>query len=158
VLLEALSGISVDIEHVGSTSVPGLAAKPIIDIDIVFKDAGEFGQIKAQLEQIGYYHNGDQGIPGREAFKRKQGVERDALLDRIRHHLYVCPVESEELHRHLAFRDHLRRNPGSCRQYEALKLAIAAEAGQDRKLYAEMKQVKAAAFIHACIERAKGNL
>ncbi|MEL7159615.1 MAG: GrpB family protein, partial [Bacteroidota bacterium] len=71
VLTAALAGTNHHIEHVGSTAVPGLAAKPIIDLDVVYYAPEAFGEIKDSLEQLGYYHNGDQGIPGREVFKRK---------------------------------------------------------------------------------------
>ena len=68
ILVDALSGLRIGIEHVGSTAIPGLAAKPIIDIDIVFNAPIDFGPVKERLAGLGYFHNGDQGIPGREAF------------------------------------------------------------------------------------------
>lgn len=150
-----LSGFIQSIEHVGSTSVPGLAAKPIIDIDVVFNRPEAFEVIKSKLEAIGYYHNGDQGIPGREVFKRQKTGEKQAVLDVIQHHLYVCPAGSEELQRHLTFRNFLLKHSAARREYAGLKMAIAAEAGQDRKLYAKLKEEKARAFIHSCLERAE---
>ena len=68
-LLSILSGQDVRVEHVGSTSVPGLAAKPIIDIDIVLKVGESFEAVKNALEANGYTHVGDLGINGREVFK-----------------------------------------------------------------------------------------
>lgn len=155
VLLEALSGVPVGIEHVGSTSVPGLAAKPIIDIDMVFKRREDFEEIKAKLETLGYFHNGDQGIPDREVFKRRKSGPQHDILDDIQHHLYVCAADSEELYKHLTFRNFLLNNAGARREYAGLKMAIAAEAGQDRKLYAKLKEEKARGFIHSCLERAE---
>ena len=87
ILSDALTGIPVSIEHIGSTAVPGLAAKPIIDIDIVLEDRNDFESIKERLAQIGYYHNGDQGIADREVFKRTGALTLHNVLDRIAHHL-----------------------------------------------------------------------
>lgn len=68
-LQSALAGSIEGIEHVGSTSVPGLAAKPIIDIDVVIGESQGFGPIIAKLEELGYLHEGDKGITGRESFR-----------------------------------------------------------------------------------------
>ncbi|MFT5848227.1 GrpB family protein [Psychroserpens sp.] len=81
--------IEYQIEHVGSTSVPKLASKSIIDIDIIYKDQAEFEQLKSGLIKIGYYHNGNQGIVERDVFKR-HGKQMNEILDTIKHHLYVC--------------------------------------------------------------------
>jgi len=75
VLQIPFAGLPVVIEHVGSTAVPGLAAKPIIDIDIVYSAEISFEEIKNRLVQLGYYHNGDQGITGREAFRRSPDTD-----------------------------------------------------------------------------------
>ena len=98
---EVIGSFAIAIEHVGSTSVEGLAAKPIIDIDVVVKS----DDIKRAIEglgSIGYVHEGNLGIEGREAFTY-EGKEHLQT-----HHLYVCPEDSPELKRHLAFRDYLR--------------------------------------------------
>ena len=63
-----LKGLACAIEHVGSTSVPGLAAKPILDVDVVIPNRQVFEQVRAKLEEIGYFHRGDLGVSGREAF------------------------------------------------------------------------------------------
>src|SRR5210317_917971 len=97
IISEALAGIPHRIEHVGSTAVPGLAAKPIIDIDIVYVIDGDFLKIGKCLYAIGYMHNGDEGIPSREAFKRVHTNTPSRILDSISHHLYVCPADSAEL-------------------------------------------------------------
>lgn len=146
-LNEALINLDVSIEHVGSTSVPGLAAKPIIDIDVIFRDNTTFDEIKMRLEKAGYYHNGNQGIPGREVFKRKENELKNEVLDSIVHHLYVCPSDSEEFKKHLLFRDYLIAHEEARVQYQLLKYQIAMEANQDKKKYAELKEVRAAGFI-----------
>lgn len=145
-LLKALPP-EVHIEHVGSTSVPGLAAKPIIDLDMVyFPGEIAFSLIKTALENIRYEHRGNQGIPGREVFRRAAGGFHP-VLDHISHHLYVCPAESPELLNHLQFRDYLRSHPEACQEYAALKYALANEAGQDRKRYALLKEERAKTFF-----------
>jgi GrpB-like predicted nucleotidyltransferase (UPF0157 family) len=154
-LHEALIYIRVSIEHVGSTSVPQLAAKPIIDIDIVYGKDVAFEDIKTGLEKIGYYHNGNQGIPNREVFKRYETPYIYGVLDTIAHHLYVCPIDSEELQKHILFRDYLRTHEDARVQYQNLKYAIAQEANQDKKKYAEVKEIKASKFINEVIEKAR---
>lgn len=153
ILLDALANISVTIEHVGSTAVPGLAAKPMIDIDIVFNNENDFDKIKNVLEQIGYYHNGNQGITDREVFKRSPS-EHNEVLDAIAHHLYVCPIYSKELKRHLLFRNYLRLHAADRNEYQQLKQQLAEEANEDRKRYAHLKEEKAKAFIEGILAKA----
>ena len=145
------------IEHVGSTSVEGLAAKPIIDIDVVYTLQVSFEEIKHSLSKLGYFHNGDQGIPTREAFKRERAIPEHPVLDRISHHLYVCREDSPELARHLAFRNQLRRSEKTRLEYEEIKRALADETGQDRERYAELKEDRARAFILNAIEEYRSN-
>jgi GrpB-like predicted nucleotidyltransferase (UPF0157 family) len=147
VLQETLSSLSISIEHVGSTAVPDLDAKPIIDIDIVMH-ASAFEAIKTRLEAIGYYHNGNQGIEGREVFKRQKVDLQHPTLDFIKHHLYVCAQDSVELRRHLTFRDYLRTHTEARLAYQRLKYEIAEEAQHDQKQYAYLKEVKAKSFIN----------
>lgn len=113
-LRAALGDLALRIEHVGSTSVEGLSAKPIIDIDVVIDEA-DFDAAAAALAGIGYEHQGDLGIAGREAF-RYEGKEH--LRE---HHLYVCPEDSPELKRHLAFRDYLRAHGDAVKEYGRIK-------------------------------------
>ena len=114
-LMAVLDGLVLSVEHVGSTSVPGLAAKPIIDIDVIIEDTDCFEKVKTALETIGYQHEGDLGIPGREAFKY-HGKEHLR-----KHHLYVCAKDSDELKRHLSFRDYLRTHPEAVKEYGRIK-------------------------------------
>jgi GrpB-like predicted nucleotidyltransferase (UPF0157 family) len=151
----AMAALDVSIEHVGSTAVPQLAAKPIIDIDIVYKKKDTFEAIKERLERIGYYHNGDQGIAGREVFKRAGASGKHEALDGILHHLYVCEKNSEELKRHLLFRDYLIANEAARKEYEEIKYKIAAQSNQDKKRYAALKELEAATFINSVIEKAR---
>ena len=118
-LRAALGELALSIEHVGSTSVPGLAAKPIIDIDVVIEDESKLQAVIGALAKIGYQYEGNLGIPGREAF----GYEGKTHL--MEHHLYVCPKDSPELRRHLSFRDYLRGHPEAVLEYSRIKAEAA---------------------------------
>ena len=118
-LAPALAGIAVAIEHVGSTAVPGLAAKPVIDIDVVVADAAAIPGAIRRLAELGYTHLGDLGVRDREAFRRPPGTER--------HNLYVCIAGGEGLRNHLALRDHLLGDPDAVRAYGDLKRGLARE-------------------------------
>jgi GrpB-like predicted nucleotidyltransferase (UPF0157 family) len=155
VINEALLNMDVSIEHVGSTSVPMLAAKPIIDIDVIYGSNVDLEQIKKRLEEIGYFYNGNQRIQEREVFKRHQLIHKHKVLDSIKHHLYVCPTHSKALSHHLLFRNFLIGNKKTRREYQQIKFKIAQEANQDQKRYAQLKEIKAKDFIDLIIERAK---
>ena len=114
-LSEALGELALSIEHVGSTSVQGLSAKPIIDIDVVINDTSLLNDVIASLQSIGYKHEGDLGIPGREAFKY------DGKEHLMKHHLYVCAKDSMELKRHISFRDYLKSHPEAISEYSRTK-------------------------------------
>ena len=114
-LTGALGQLALRIEHVGSTSVQGLSAKPIIDIDVVIKDYTLLGEVVCALEKIGYRHEGNLGIFGREAFKY------DGKEHLRKHHLYVCPEDSPELKRHITFREYLQTHPDAMREYSRIK-------------------------------------
>ena len=114
---EALVEVSiVSIEHVGSTSVPGLWAKPIIDIDIVV-DGEHFQDAVSALASYGYTSRGDLGIEGRWAFEATNAAHKT--------NTYVVRVDSLALKNHLAVRDVLRRNPELRDEYSAVKRDLA---------------------------------
>ena len=112
---DAVGDLILGIEHVGSTSVEGMAAKPCIDLDVIIPDYSVFDTVVSRLNAIGYIHEGDLGIRDREAFKY---ADKPHLQT---HHLYVCPQTSAELHRHITFRDFLRSHPDAVHQYSAVK-------------------------------------
>lgn len=150
----ALEAVTCTIEHVGSTAVPELDAKPIIDLDIIYTNEEEFLSIKTALEQLGYFHNGNQGIEDREAFKRN-GKQFHTILDTIPHHLYVCPAHSKALERHLLSRNYLRKHAWARIKYQQMKYEIAERAGQDRKKYAALKELTVNDFIDTIIAEEK---
>lgn len=129
----ALDDTALRIEHVGSTSVEGLASKPIIDIDVVIQDYSVFDDIVGRLLNIGYHHEGNLGIPGREAFAY------EGKYNLQEHHLYVCPQNSLELKRHIAFRDYLRSNPEAVREYSRIKIQGASLYPNDIEMYIQHK-------------------
>ena len=122
--------IALAIEHVGSTAVPGLPAKPVIDLDVVVP-RGAMSEGIGRLARLGYAPRGDLGIPDREAFRPPPGPPR--------HHLYLCPADSRALANHLAVRDHLRRHEDDARAYGRLKLRLAERHAEDVDAYVEGK-------------------
>lgn len=111
----ALAGLALRVEHVGSTSVPGLWAKPILDIDVVLPSMDDLPEAVRRLAALGYRHKGDLGIPTRESFAYEGEV------DFMAQHFYVCPADSPELRRHLALRDYLRAHPDARDEYGRVK-------------------------------------
>ena len=141
-VLAALGDLVIMVEHVGSTAVLGLAAKPIIDLDVVVPSSAEIQKAIACLAELGYIHQGDLGIPGREAFIWPAGKPR--------HHLYVCAEGSEELRRHRLFCDYLLAHPDDARSYGELKKAAALRFTDDRAAYTDAKTQ----FVEAILQRA----
>jgi GrpB-like predicted nucleotidyltransferase (UPF0157 family) len=121
-----LWAMPVAIEHVGSTAVQGLPAKPIIDLDVIVAREDVVRALE-RLATLGYVHQGDLGLPGRESLRWPSGEER--------HHLYVCTADTPALRDHIVFRDHLRAHPDVARAYGALKRALVAQGTPDREAY-----------------------
>ena len=130
-LSAALGAFALRIEHVGSTAVPGLAAKPIIDVDVVIASRDHLPRVIERVADIGYVHRGDLGIAGREAFSAPAGA--------VAQHVYVCAEGAEPLRAHLAFRDYLRANADARQRYAALKRGLAAQCVGDREAYVNGK-------------------
>lgn len=143
-LREALRDVpAARVEHVGSTSVPGLAAKPVLDIDVIVP-AEDVPAAVAALESIGYAHRGDLGVEGREAF---HAPDEDP-----RRHVYVCTEGTLNVRNHLAVRDVLRRREDLRDEYAAVKLALAADPDMNIDTYLAgkspvLQQVLAAADL-----------
>ena len=133
----------VAVEHVGSTSVAGLAAKPIIDLNVIVPTRADLPEAIARLASLGYVHEGDKGVTGREAFLWPPGTAR--------HHLYACAEDNAEHRRHIAFRDYLRSHPDVAKEYEALKRDLAVRFRTDRLLYNEGKTD----FVEAVLKKAR---
>ena len=145
---QALGTALVGIEHVGSTSVPGLASKPIIDI-VVSVTSLEAGTARVPaLAALGYDCRGENGIPGR-LFFRKGLVEFKRT-----HHLHLVEAGHEQWASMLLFRDYLRSHPGATRRYEELKRALAEKFRDNRAAYTKGK----ADFVQAVLVKARNTL
>lgn len=118
------------LEHVGSTAVPGLAAKPILDLAAGRRPDVSGSAYVPALEAAGYRYRGEQGIPGRDFFRR--GTDRT-------HHLHLVEKDGTEWRRYLAFRDALRSDPTLLERYASLKRELAERFPRDRESYIEGK-------------------
>lgn len=132
----ALGELALCVEHVGSTAVPGLAAKPVIDLDVVVRPQ-DVQRAVQRLASLGYVHRGELGVPGRHAFTPPPGEAK--------HHLYLCAAGSRGLADHLRFRDHLRADPAAAARYASLKRGLAERHRDDPEGYQRGKR----AFIDA---------
>ncbi|WP_157873711.1 GrpB family protein [Kineococcus radiotolerans] len=126
-----VADVALSIEHVGSTAVPGLAAKPIIDVDVVVADEHASRAAVHALASGGWTPEGDLGIPGRQALQ--------ARPDLPYHHLYVVIDGSQPHLDHVLLREHLRCHPAAAAEYGALKKRIAPLLRTDRQAYLEAK-------------------
>jgi len=108
-----LSDIIVDIHHIGSTAIPGIKAKPVIDILVEVKDIEAVDRYNNKMEELGYEVMGEYGIPKRRFF-RKGGNNRT-------HHIHIFQVGNEEIERHINFKEYLIAHPDKAREYSKLK-------------------------------------
>jgi GrpB-like predicted nucleotidyltransferase (UPF0157 family) len=140
-LRAAVGDLGARVEHVGSTSVPGLAAKPVIDIDVVVPSSADVPEAIDRLRGLGYVYQGDKGIEGREAFLWPRGGPE--------HHLYVVVARNKPHADHIRFRDHLRERPEVASAYAVLKRELAERHGVDRLAYTEAKTAFITDALHA---------
>jgi GrpB-like predicted nucleotidyltransferase (UPF0157 family) len=124
--------VLVSIEHIGSTSVPGLAAKPIIDILVTATSLGEVERLTTAMERAGYAAKGEQGIPGRRYFRKGSNL-------RHTHHVHVYRHGDPRYQSEILFRDFLRSHRDRARAYQALKVELAARHRTDPAAYTEGK-------------------
>ena len=127
----AVSDLATSIEHVGSTSVEGLPAKPVIDMTVVVSAKAHLPLVIDRLARLGYQHRGDLGVSGREAFSSPSETPA--------HHLYTCIEGNLGLRNHLAVRDYLRKHQSVALAYGALKKRLAAQFPHDSDGYVEGK-------------------
>jgi GrpB-like predicted nucleotidyltransferase (UPF0157 family) len=138
----ACAGLELRLEHIGSTSIPGIAAKPVIDIL-----GGRPGNVAgsayvAAFKQLGYEHKGAYGIPGRNYFRK--GIPRT-------HHVHLVSWSSDLWRDHLLFRDYLRAHPEIAREYETIKRELAGMYLQDKEKYTDAK----GPFVRSIVRRAR---
>jgi GrpB-like predicted nucleotidyltransferase (UPF0157 family) len=140
-LVPVFDGSLVAVEHIGSTSVPGLCAKPIVDIAVGLLKLELTDKQIAAMEELGYEYLGEFGLPGRLYFRKG---------DPRTHHVHVVEHGGMHWERQLVFRDALRTDPEERRRYDAFKRRLAAE-GHSREAYTELKTP----FIRAVEARAR---
>jgi GrpB-like predicted nucleotidyltransferase (UPF0157 family) len=139
----ALGGLAKRIEHVGSTSIPGMKAKPIIDIAVAVEAFLALDGKISKLEGIGYEYVPKIEFPNRRFFRRGQWGAGT-------HHLHIYELNSNEWNNIILFRDYLRTHPDTAREYMNLKQMLAIETS-DRQTYTDFK----GPFIQSVIEKAK---
>ena len=130
---DALGGVAVRLDHVGSTAVPGLAAKPILDLQLSVAAIDAQDLYAPVLERLGYLFVFAPESPDFHLFARPPERPRS-------HHLHVCEAGSEHELRHLAVRDFLRAHDAEAARYAALKRELVAAHPQDRLAYIEGKE------------------
>ncbi|KHS78725.1 GrpB family protein [Pectobacterium carotovorum] len=132
VLLQITLGrVISQIHHIGSTSVPGLAAKPVIDILLEVVDLNELDELNAAMENAGYTARGENGIPNRRYFT-KGGDQRT-------HHVHAFAVGDTQIVTHVVFRDYLIKNKKAAERYAEIKYAAARESATDTHRYSALK-------------------
>lgn len=141
---EAVADLDATVEHVGSTAVPGLAAKPVIDIDVVVRSAADVPTAIERLRSLGYLYQGDKGVKGREAFMWPEGARP--------HHLYVVGAGNQPYLDHIDFRDYLLDHPEVATDYAALKRKLAEQHSNDRLGYTDAKDE----FVSGVLQMARG--
>lgn len=133
--LAVLGDITVAVEHVGSTAVPGLAAKPVIDLDVVVASGDHVETALGRLAALGYERAGRGGVvatvEGLAAPRWPHGERR--------HHLYVVVAGSRVHRERLAFRDYLRKHAEQAQHYAELKVRMARDGGGDWERYTQLK-------------------
>jgi len=122
----------IDIHHIGSTSVPGLASKPIIDIMPVVLDINRIDEYNEKMASRGFESKGENGISGRRYFT-KGGNNRS-------HHIHIYSSDNPQIQRHLAFRDYLRTHPDVAKKYGDLKVELAERFPYDISSYIKGKE------------------
>ena len=145
-LLDAAGTWIDDVQHVGSTAVPGLAAKPIIDIMIAIYNLADVEKCVAPIESLGYGYMGEYGLPERHFFRKPPP---DGWIGRT-HHIHMVLRDSNQWVNQVHFRDYLRAHPEARQRYQDLKRELAEQFGSDRFAYTDAKQE----FIFAILRKA----
>lgn len=121
VLRAVLGDNVVAIHHIGSTAIPGIYAKPVIDILVELKDVAALDGLSTRMEELGYEVMGEFGLPGRRYFRK------DSEAGKRTHQIHAFKAGTSQANRHLAFRDYLNDHPVEARAYSDLKRRLAAE-------------------------------
>ena len=130
----ALGRIVVELHHIGSTAIPGILAKPIIDLCLEVCDTRQLDGANSAMEALGYAARGEFGIPGRRLFLR------DNASGIRTHHVHAFETGSPEVRRHVAFRDYMIAHPNAAEAYSRLKGQLARDHANDREAYIAGKE------------------
>ncbi len=133
----------IGIEHIGSTAIKTIHAKPIIDIAISLEKYSDGFECIESLNSIGYLYKGEYGVLGRHFFRTNDEI--------VKFHLHMFEITSNEWKNHILFRNYLNQNPGKAKEYEALKFKLLKEFPDERELYTRNK----GPFIQKIIEEAQ---
>lgn len=129
-LVDAVGNYIIDIQHIGSTAIPDMIAKPIIDIGIAIEDFDEGKRCIEPIESLGYIYKGENGIPRRHYFVKG---------DPTSYHLHIVEHKSEEWRKNIIFRDALRTDKDLANDYAKLKIKLAEKFKNDRVAYTDGK-------------------
>jgi len=132
-IVDFIGDLIITVDHVGSTSIEGLASKPILDIDVVINSYDVFPAVKERVSKIGFEHVGNLDVEGREVFKRT------FMDDFMPYNLYVCPKDGKGYLEHIAFRDYLKDHLEAMKTYEELKMKLDKQFRMDINGYANAK-------------------
>jgi GrpB-like predicted nucleotidyltransferase (UPF0157 family) len=154
-ILDAIGDIAVSVEHVGSTAVPGLASRPIINILVALRAEADGERAVGPMERAGYEYRGDAGTAGQYFFRKTTdspapGQTFDGVGRTV--HIHMYETGHPEWDAHIRFRDFLRRQPTAAARYAALKRELAAKHPHDRVAYGEGKTP----FVSVVLGRSRG--
>ncbi len=141
----ALGDVALDVQHVGSTAIPGMPAKPIVDIAVAIRRFEDGAACVKPLADLGYLYKGENGVPGRHYFVK--GTE-----DARTHYLHMLEIDSDEWKEHLVFRDVLRTDRALAEEYAQLKEQLARRYPADRGAYTDGKSE----FVTKVLQFAEG--
>ncbi len=143
---DAIGEYLIDIQHVGSTSIPGLSSKPVIDIMTVIRNISLIEQCVQPLEALDYLYQGERGIPGRHFFRKPIDISHIGRA----YHMHVVEKGHDQWVMYQLFREYMLLHPESVSQYDILKRELALKHGSDRAAYTAAK----ASFIESIIRAA----
>ena len=148
-LLKKFPDIILEISHGGSTAIPGMPAKPIIDMFTAVKSLKSIESVKKELEKLCYEYRGEEGVPGRILYVKNMRGGREIRT----HHLQFVEKGNKEWKNHLLIKNYYLEHPGAVKEYAKLKKELANKYPDNRPLYSEGKQK----FVKAILKKAKNN-
>lgn len=129
---EIFGGDLLNIYHIGSTSIPGMAAKPIIDMLVEVQEISRVDSFNSEMKKLGYIPRGENGISNRKYFVKEEDGERT-------HHVHIYQTGAEQILRHLAFRDYMIENQFDAEKYKDRKIELSYKYPGNTKLYQQAK-------------------